>query len=156
GYAETLASGVNRFADPAIADYYTRLQIVTREPIWQWRRLREIWRFNTGANAALVARSSYGLQHVAAAGVAAEKTEGSPSLASDAVRVREGGVAVEFDRPMHGPLEISLDGNDDYRLVFNRDGREVRTKLIRARWPNTDGSLGLAVYRLAAADIGTF
>jgi hypothetical protein len=156
GYAETLASGLNRFADPAIADFYTHLRVVTREPIWQWRRFREIWRFNTGANAALISRSSYGLQHVTATTLAAKKAEGSPSLASDAVRIREGGVAVEFGRPMHGPIEISLDGNDDYRLVFSRDGREVERKLIRARWPNTDGSLGLAVYRLAAADTRTF
>jgi hypothetical protein len=132
------------------------LQIVTREPIWQWRRFREIWRFNTGANLALIGRSSYGLQRVTAAAVAAKKAEGSPSLASDVVRVRERGVAVDFGRPMHGPVEISLDGNDDYRLVFSRDGREVESKLIRARWPNTDGSLGLAVYRLAAGDTGTF
>jgi len=156
GYAETLASGVNRFADPAIADFYNRLQIVTREPIWRWRRFREIWRFNTGANAALIARSSYGLQRVTAATVAAKKADGAPSLAAHAIRIREGGVAVEFGRPMHGPVEISLDGNDDYRLVFSRDGREVETKLIRARWPETDGSLGLAVYRLAVPDIGTF
>src|SRR5262249_18232076 len=47
GYEATLASGVNQIVEPSIHELYDRLQTVTRGPIWRWRRLREIWRFNT-------------------------------------------------------------------------------------------------------------
>jgi len=148
GYEATLASGVNQIAEPPIHEFYDRLQTVTRGPIWSWRRMREIWRFNTGGNATLLAHSSYGVRRIPASEVAHRKLEGSPSLAPDVVRVREGGVTVEFGHAVREPVEISLDGNDDYRIVFMFKGHEVGRDLVRARWPNTDGSFGLAVYRL--------
>jgi arabinofuranosyltransferase len=150
GYDATLASGVNQIVEPSIHEFYERLQSVTRGPLWSWRRMREIWRFNTGGNATLIARSTYGVRQIPSSDLADRKLEGSWSLAPGVVRVREGGVAVEFGRAVREPLEISLDGNDDYRIVLTFNGREVGRELVRARWPNTDGSLGLAVYRLDA------
>jgi arabinofuranosyltransferase len=156
GYPATLASGVNEIVEPSIHELYDRLQTVTRGPIWRWRRLREIWRFNTGGNATLIAESSYGIRHLQASDLARRKPEGSSSTAPDVVRVREGGVAVDFGAATHGPIEISLDGNDDYRIVFTRNGRVVGRELVRARWPNTDGSRGLAVYRIDPDLAGPF
>jgi len=156
GYEATLASGVNQIAEPSIHELYDRLQNVTRGPIWSWRRFREIWRFNTGGNATLIGQSSYGVRHVRASELAQRKPEGSSSTAPDAIRIREGGVTVDFRDAVHGPVEISLDGNDDYRVIFSRDGRDVASHLIRARWPNTDGSRGLAIYQLDAAAAGRF
>jgi arabinofuranosyltransferase len=155
GYEETLASGTNQIAEPSLAEFYERLQIVTRGPIWRWQRAREIWRFNTGAYRSLIDGSSYGLRHVPAADLAVRKAEGAAADA-DVVRVQEGGIAVDFERELTGPVEVSLDANDDYRIVYSRTGRDVGEQLIRARWPNTDGTRGLALYQLAPDGAPTF
>ncbi len=48
GYFETLVTGRNRIRDPVLATYYDRIALVTRGPLWDRRRLIEIWRLNTG------------------------------------------------------------------------------------------------------------
>ena len=48
GYYETLVVGTNRIRDPRLAEYYNHLARVTRGPLFDRRRLVDIWRFNTG------------------------------------------------------------------------------------------------------------
>ncbi len=52
GYADTLRSGQNVIQDASLAALFERLQLVTRGPLWNAERLREIWRLN-------VAQDSY-------------------------------------------------------------------------------------------------
>ena len=47
-----------------------------------------------------------------------------------------------------GAIEISLDANDDYLIIYNHEGRDRCHQFVRARRPHTDGTAGLAVYRL--------
>jgi arabinofuranosyltransferase len=47
GYIETLTSGQNHIADPAIARYYDQLALVTRSPIWSAHRFATIVKLNT-------------------------------------------------------------------------------------------------------------
>jgi arabinofuranosyltransferase len=49
GYLETLAQGKNHIRSKNLALYYSKLQIITRGPLFRWQRLIEIWKFNTGA-----------------------------------------------------------------------------------------------------------
>jgi len=46
GYEETVVLGVNRIAAPALAAYYDRLAVITRAPLMNTRRLREIVSMN--------------------------------------------------------------------------------------------------------------
>lgn len=48
GYIETLESGENQIADPNLSLYYSKLQVLISGPIWNWDRIMEIWKFNTG------------------------------------------------------------------------------------------------------------
>ena len=48
GYLQTLRCGKNAIADPHAARLYDRLQIITRGPLLDHQRLREIIRMNTG------------------------------------------------------------------------------------------------------------
>lgn len=48
GYIETLESDENQIADPNLALYYSKLQALITGPIWDWNRITEIWKFNTG------------------------------------------------------------------------------------------------------------
>jgi len=59
GYLQTLVNGENEIADRNLARYYDRLKMVIADPIWNWERLREIWRFNTGYYDSLIDREFY-------------------------------------------------------------------------------------------------
>lgn len=48
GYIETLISDENQITDPNLSLYYSKLQILISGPIWDWNRMTEIWKFNTG------------------------------------------------------------------------------------------------------------
>jgi arabinofuranosyltransferase len=48
GYRETIESGENRIRDPALAEYYLQLRLITSGPIWSAERWRAIWMMNTG------------------------------------------------------------------------------------------------------------
>ena len=48
GYEETLASGTNLIQDANIASYYDQLSVVVKNPLWDWSRIIEIWKLNTG------------------------------------------------------------------------------------------------------------
>jgi arabinofuranosyltransferase len=48
GYIETLETGQNQITDPNLSLYYSKLQILITGRIWDWSRIVEIWKFNTG------------------------------------------------------------------------------------------------------------
>ena len=48
GYEDSVEHGINAIQDSAIAAYYERLRIITRDPIWSRRRARVILRANLG------------------------------------------------------------------------------------------------------------
>lgn len=48
GYVETLKSGKMQIAEPHLAMYYQKLNFVIAGPLWNWNRVIEIWKFNTG------------------------------------------------------------------------------------------------------------
>lgn len=48
GYLETLQSGENQIADANLALYYEKLHFIAAAPLNDWRRIPEIWKFNTG------------------------------------------------------------------------------------------------------------
>lgn len=58
GYVETLQSGENHIADPNLALYYSKLQVLMTGPIWNKNRMVEIWNFNTGQYDYLLERYS--------------------------------------------------------------------------------------------------
>jgi arabinofuranosyltransferase len=49
GYVETVTSGENRIQDPALAEYYTKLHLVTSGPLWSMERIKTILGFQFGA-----------------------------------------------------------------------------------------------------------
>jgi arabinofuranosyltransferase len=48
GYRETLASGKNCIRDPYLYEYYNKLLIVMKGPLFDGERLRTIFDFNCG------------------------------------------------------------------------------------------------------------
>ena len=48
GYFESLESGENKLLDPALAEYYDQLLLITRGDLWSRARWQAIWKMNTG------------------------------------------------------------------------------------------------------------
>ncbi len=48
GYLESLKTGINVIKDPDLAHYYDKLLLITRGPIWNWKRFVTIWNMNLG------------------------------------------------------------------------------------------------------------
>jgi arabinofuranosyltransferase len=48
GYLDTVYSDTNKITNPSLAEYYEKLKVITRDPIWNWDRFAVIWKINTG------------------------------------------------------------------------------------------------------------
>lgn len=48
GYLESLESGNNVIRDPGLREYYGKLRIITRGPVWEWNRFKVIFYMNLG------------------------------------------------------------------------------------------------------------
>jgi arabinofuranosyltransferase len=48
GYFQTVESGENQIKDPALAEYYDKLHLITSGDIWTAARWEAIWKMNTG------------------------------------------------------------------------------------------------------------
>jgi arabinofuranosyltransferase len=48
GYMETLRSGKNMFENHSLGEYYMKLWLIIREPVFSPARLETIWKMNTG------------------------------------------------------------------------------------------------------------
>lgn len=59
GYRKTLRKGENFIEDPALAEYFNRLSLITRGPIWSWKRMETIWKFNLGHYDHLIDKDYY-------------------------------------------------------------------------------------------------
>lgn len=49
GYLETLRTGQNQIVDPKLREYYEKIRLVVRGPLFTAERWRTIWKLNTGA-----------------------------------------------------------------------------------------------------------
>jgi arabinofuranosyltransferase len=54
GYLETLGTQKNVIQNPALAEYYEKLTLLTTGPLWNKARIQSIWNFNTGKYDALL------------------------------------------------------------------------------------------------------
>jgi arabinofuranosyltransferase len=59
GYLASLETGEDRLSDRNLGQYYDKLALITRGPLFSGERLREIWRMNTGQYDDLIDRDYY-------------------------------------------------------------------------------------------------
>ncbi len=126
GYSETLESGTNRLKDRGLHDYYDRLSAVTRsDRLWTSARLKEIVALNTGKYDRLIDRTffRYGGSVAALNEFAIRRPDGTPAD-DPAVRVLTQPLAIVCgERAGASHLDIAVDSNDAYVLMFLRNGR---------------------------------
>ncbi len=116
GYKETLQSGKDRLVDRRLAAYREKLSLVVSGPLFDRNRLLEIWRLNTGAYENLLDKQRY---------------RDAPPLQrnyADLSHLQPHGKTTNFGlngievalqgRPLTEQLDISLDNDDAYDVVF--------------------------------------
>ena len=147
GYLDTLQTGQNVIRDKNLAAYYDQLALITRGGLWDTNRLVAIWKMNTGQFSYLIDTVAYRygpLDQVALADVSEPKAVGTPLSAAD--RQFTHGLRIVLGRITHAPrLEISLDNNDDYLVVFVVSTSEQGEQVVKAQ-PIAMG--GLNIYQV--------
>lgn len=132
GYRETLETGQNQIVDPQLAEYYDRLSVVTRGPVWSLARWREIWRFNTGYYDGWLDETFFRfpqLVTVDQALVSTFRPMGTPVDAAGLTAFKVDGIEVALAAPSHArEVQVSLDGNTRYVVWFMR-GDEVLARV---------------------------
>ncbi|MBK9240041.1 MAG: hypothetical protein IPL75_07190 [Acidobacteria bacterium] len=133
GYRESVQQDRNLLRDPGLAEYYTALRTVVRDPsLWSRDRLRTIWRMNLGQLDSRINRQFYkfdgadttleSLSHV--------QPDGTPWDAPGS-RTFQTVLAVTVpDQLKRRVLDISLDSDDRYRLTFLKKNRIVSAVVV--------------------------
>lgn len=127
GYVETLETGEDRFEDRDLAEYYRRLERVMRGPLLDADRLREIWRFNTGENDALIQRERYRdppVERITLRELRKRTRKAPLVLWPNGVDIGLGG------KQSASSLDIELAASEDYIVHFMRGDKVLgRTKV---------------------------
>jgi arabinofuranosyltransferase len=146
GYIDTLYSGENKIKDKHLALYYDKISVITRGQLFSLRRLKEIWLMNWGYYNHLVDKYNNRHFNVLASALSKPKSERTPWNADGNIIMGERGIWIDFEtycQPKY--IEISVDQNDVYRILYFNQDREIASQLIRKKRKLKGG---LAVHRL--------
>lgn len=128
GYPESVRQDGNLLRDPRLAGYYAALRTVVRGPsLWSWDRLRTIGRLNAGGLDTQIDRRFYKFEGAVAAlsSLAQVQPEGAPADAPGARQFTTVLAVTCPDQTGRRILDLSLDSDDRYRLVFLKRNRIV-------------------------------
>jgi arabinofuranosyltransferase len=138
GYVKTLKGVKNLIADSGVAAYYDNLSLITRGDIFDPRRWIAIWKMNTGAYEHLLEPYlNPPLLTADYSEINQPKVEGTPWDQEGNIEIRRSGLRICLDTTYHSTrIEISLDHNDYYTLVFYSDSTELGIeKIMRQKIP---------------------
>jgi arabinofuranosyltransferase len=154
GYLATLRTGESRVEDPSLSEYYRRIQLLTRGPLFARERLRCIAGFALGEYDRLLeaylggpyeheVQNSMTLQELSS-----PVQEGVPWYCAEAtvVETGEGLRVVLGQRTTTRVVELSLDANDEYAVSFLLDGALLAWEIVPAA--SHDAEAGLRTVRL--------
>jgi arabinofuranosyltransferase len=148
GYLESVETGSNQLRDAGLNRYYEHLNVITRsDRFFSRRRLDVIWRMNLGAYDDLIDWRYYRhggllLPLEAVSGIVADGTSHEAPGVYDLFRP----ITITFDdEPGRRFLDVTLDSNDQYLLLFLKANRIV-TMMELGPIPEHRRSPGLATY----------
>jgi len=113
------------------------------------RRFSAIWKFNTGQYDNLIDPVAFRFPRqlrVKLAELSQPKEEGTAWNAQGTLVMADSGIAIDLgQRCQAKAIDLSLDGNDTYRIVYRLQGSDVAEQEVR---PGLLKVVGLNVYRL--------
>jgi arabinofuranosyltransferase len=133
GYKHSLLLGRNAIADEQLRPFYDVLFVVTRGDLLDYRRLKLIWNLNTGVYRrtldGYVRKSLLRRRLVSLGDLTVPVRDGWPNWAGMAMG--PGGISIALPDTMHSrEVEISLDSDDSYEIVFSGRNEPPGCKVI--------------------------
>jgi len=129
GYRESLKTSGNEVVDPRLSNYYDKLRLIVRgRKLFSWARLETIVQMNLGAFDSLIDfdRYRYGGTIRSLADLAQVKPDETSWEAPGVVNVVQAPLVIRVDdRPGRRYLDVSLDSNDEYRILFLKRYRKI-------------------------------
>jgi arabinofuranosyltransferase len=136
GYLETLESGENVLADANLAQFYDQLALITRGGLLSPERLAAIWKMNTGRFVSLIDFDTYRypkLIQVSQAQVSQPRQTETAWDEPGNTTFQDSGIEIDMGNLVSpSQIELSLDGNNAYQIVYLNHGRQIaQQKLSR-------------------------
>ncbi len=149
GYLQTLLAGKNMIADPQLAQYYDKLMLIVKGRLFDPDRLLEIWRMNTGQYDPWIDQDAYRYPEIVRrsyAEVSAPVSEPENCQSRGATAMQDSGLEITLPGPSQAAwLEISLDHNDRYQVVYYRGERELAAEIIPTAYLPDPGGISTRV-----------
>jgi len=123
GYIETLQNGKNLIVDKNLSHYYDKLSLIIKGNLYDINRLKEIWNMNTGKYSDLIEK--YLNQPIKTIDITnLKQIEEKTELEYSGIQLVLG--KINFSKK----IELSIDSNDDYLILFLNNNSEVGEKII--------------------------
>ncbi len=156
GYRETRETGQNCIVDSSLAAYYDKLALVTSGKLLSWNRIKTAVLLNLSQYDHLLPESSPPPMSISRQDVSTGVIQGSAWNGEGTTALDPAGAQIDLGEIVtNRKLEIALDHNDDYRLVFVRGATLIDSLIVRAA--NIRGG-GMALHLIdvpaRAADTG--
>lgn len=149
GYFKTLETGQDHFNDRDLAEYYEKLSLITQGDIFLPQRFATIWKMNTGQYDHLVNESTYRhffMVFIDLADLSERKPETTPTDLPGNVHFSDSGIEIQLEElSFSNQIDITLDNNDDYLVLYLCAGKEIASQTISGLNKNA----GLTHYILA-------
>jgi arabinofuranosyltransferase len=134
GYKRTILTGQNHINDPDLAEYYDKLEFITRGDIFDLTRIGECIKFNLGWYDHLVEQYlSPHLVKVHLEDISEPRQEGIIGVFANNHIFYQEGLEIDLGRVYHAPqFELCRDHNQGQRLEFVLAGQKIASGLIPA------------------------
>lgn len=137
GYLESIRSRINQLADSNLAKYYDALLLVIQGKLIDPLRLAAIWKLNSGQYDGLIDFDSYRypkLVLVQLSQIDQAKGHGSAWDAGDNFIFGESGIEIVLNqRSWAKQIELSLDGDNAYQVVYLDENQEIARQRLPAQ-----------------------
>jgi arabinofuranosyltransferase len=136
GYVATLRSGRNVIKDRKLALFYNKISIITRDKLFSWSRILTIFSTNLGRYNHLIDFKAYRYPTMIHRNL--EDLEFSEKKAASKGKERylvitDCGIQINLGKITHSEvIEISLDSDDDYLVVYSKNKTEIANQKIKA------------------------
>jgi arabinofuranosyltransferase len=155
GYLQTLLLKQNSIEDPDLHRYYDKLSIIVKGNLFSFQRFVEIWKMNTGQYNDLIHGDGFrypDLVKVDGKSVAKILANGTACGTPDTRVMKDSGIEVKFSSFNRAKsLQIGLDHNDTYQIVYYHDQKELAEQFISTALLPDPGGISARMVQVPAA-----
>jgi arabinofuranosyltransferase len=144
GYVSTAYAPGNRIEDQNLAKFYDQLELIIKGELFSRERWQAIWLMNTHQLDYLIDFETY--RYPDTLERSADELAPAAGKKAEAISISDSGAVISLTQVSHAAqLEISLDSDDEYQLIYYLGKTELAEQMVNAPFKPD----GLALHRLA-------